>query len=145
MIEVTAATEIEASPEAVWRLLTDLDGFTAWNPFIREAHGKIEVGETVRVRVRPSQGVPLRFRAKVVERDEGRGLRWRGHVLADWLACGDHTFEIERLGDHRVRFVQREQFTGILPWLGRRLLAREALRGFDAMGRALAERAQVRT
>lgn len=29
MIEVTAATEIAASPETVWRLLTDLDGFTA--------------------------------------------------------------------------------------------------------------------
>jgi hypothetical protein len=137
MLEVNAATEIDAPAEAVWSVLTDLDQFKAWNPFIRDASGTPEVGGTIHVRVRPSLGVRLAFHATVLARDDNHELRWRGHVVAPWLASGDHTFTIEPLGERRVRFVQRETFSGILPWLASRLLARETQRGFDAMNHAL--------
>jgi len=140
MIEVRATEEIDAPAEAVWSVLTELDRFQSWNPFIRQARGSTEVGEMVHVRVRPSLGIPLAFHAKVVSVTPNRELRWRGHVLSRWLAAGDHTFAIEPMANGHVRFVQRERFTGILPWLGARLLAREAKRGFDAMNHALAER-----
>jgi hypothetical protein len=141
MIEVNAVTEIDASAEAVWSVLTDLKQFHVWNPFIRDASGTTEVGGTIRVQVRPSLGVPLVFHATVLDREDGRALRWRGHVLAPWLACGDHSFTIEPIGDHRVRFTQHETFSGVLPWLAARLLARETRRGFDAMNHALEARA----
>lgn len=144
MIEVTASCDIDAPAEAVWSVLTDLEQFEDWNPFIRKASGTPEVGGTVRVRVRPSLRVPLVFRAKVYDREDNRALRWRGYVVWPWLACGDHTFTIEPLGERRARLVQREAFTGVVPWLARRLIAREARRGFDAMNRALAARAQRR-
>lgn len=144
MIEITASCDIDAPAEAVWSVLTDLEQFQDWNPFIRSASGSSEVGGTVRVRVRSSLGVPLGFRARVYDREDNRALRWRGHVGAPWLACGDHTFTIEPLGDGRARLIQRESFTGLVPWLARRLLARETQRGFDAMNRALAVRAQAR-
>jgi hypothetical protein len=143
MIEIIASCDIDAPAEAVWSVLTDLDQFQTWNPFIRSAAGSTEVGGHVRVRVRPLLGVPLVFRATVYERENHRALRWRGHVGAPWLACGDHTFTIEPLADGRSRLVQRETFTGIVPWLAGRLLAREAKRGFDAMNRALAARAEA--
>jgi hypothetical protein len=144
MIDVSAETEIEASPEAVWSVLTDLDQFHAWNPFIRDARGTTEVGGKVRVRVRPSLRVPLVFHATVLESEANHELRWRGHVLARWLASGDHSFTIEPLGDGRVRFAQRERFTGLLPWLASRLLRRETQRGFDAMNHALEQRVHQR-
>lgn len=143
MIEVTASCDIDAPAEAVWSVLTDLDQFHAWNPFIRSASGTPQIGGRVRVRVRPSLPVPLVFRATVYDREDRRALRWRGWVGAPWLACGDHTFSIEPLGEGRARLVQREAFTGILPRLAGRLLAREAWRGFDAMNRALAARAEA--
>jgi hypothetical protein len=140
MIEVNAATEIAASAEAVWSVLTDLEHFKAWNPFIQDAAGTTEVGGTIRVHVRPSRGLRLGFRAKVIACDDNRELRWRGHLGAPWLAHGDHTFTIEPLDNGRVRFVQHETFTGVLPRLAGRLLAREAKRGFDAMNHALGAR-----
>jgi hypothetical protein len=142
MIEVTASCDIDAPAEAVWSVLTDLDQFQSWNPFIRHAAGSTEVGGHVRVRVRPSLGLPLVFHATVYDRKDRRSLRWRGHVGAAWLACGDHAFTIEPLGEGRSRLVQREAFTGIVPWLAGRLLARETRRGFEAMNRALAARAE---
>lgn len=142
MIEVRAATDIEAPAARVWSVLTDFARFSAWNPFIRRARGTPDVGETVHVRVRSSFGLPLRFSAKVLARQQDRELHWRGHVLRPWLASGDHTFSILPLGEGRVRFEQREAFGGLLPWLASRLLAREAGRGFVAMNEALRRRAE---
>jgi hypothetical protein len=125
MLQVRAATEIHASPAAVWRVLTDLPRFRLWNPFIRAARGSTMKGGTVRVRV---EG--LHFAARITEREDERELRWDGHVGADWLARGDHVFTITQLADGWVRFHQVETFSGVLPWLLRGLLARQARRGF---------------
>lgn len=143
MLEVRASTEIHATPAAVWRVLTDLPRFANWNPFIRSARGSTGVGDTVRVHVRPPLGIPLAFRATILERDDERSLRWEGHVLARWLACGDHSFEIEPLPGGGVRFEQHETFSGLLPWLGRKLLGPQARRGFEAMNAALAKEAEA--
>ena len=137
MVQVRAATEIHASPAAVWRVLTDLPRFRLWNPFIRAARGSTMKGGTVRVRV---EG--MHFAARITERQDERELRWDGHVGADWLARGDHVFTITRLADGWVRFHQVETFSGVLPWLLRRLLARQARRGFEAMNAALAREAE---
>jgi len=140
MLEVKVATEIDASAEAVWSVLTALEQFKAWNPFIRDARGTTEVGSEVSVQVRTSLGIPLAFHAKVLSCADNHELHWLGHVAAPWLASGEHWFTIEPIDEHRVRFVQRETFSGLLPWLGARLLRREAQRGFEAMNRALEAR-----
>jgi len=142
MIEVRAATEIAASADTVWRVLTELAEYRAWNPFIRRARGSLEVGETVRVRVRTRRGIPLAFSARISERSDRRALRWRGRFLASWLGSGDHRFAIEPLGEQRVRFEQAEVFDGVLPRLARGLLEREVRHGFEAMNRELAARAE---
>ena len=140
-IEVRAATEIAASPSTVWSVLTDFARFSSWNPFIRRASGSAEPGKQVHVHVRPSLGIPLAFHATVLDSEVGRELHWDGHVLAPWLARGEHWFTIEPIDEHRVRFEQRERFSGVLPRLAARLLRREAKRGFEAMNAALAARA----
>jgi hypothetical protein len=141
-MEVRASIDIAASARAVWSVLTDLPRFGTWNPFIRAASGSTDAGETVRVRVRSSFGLPLVFHATVLDSEADRELHWRGYVVAPWLACGEHWFTIEPIDSTRVRFVQRERFTGVVPRLAARLLAREVKRGFDAMNEALAARAQ---
>jgi hypothetical protein len=145
MLELTAATEITAPAETVWRILTELGRYTDWNPFICEAEGSARIGGEVRVRVRSSTGLRLRFRATVTGYESGHELRWRGHFLSRALAAGEHVFSIEPTGEDRVRFVQRETFRGALPLLFRSLLERETRRGFDAMNHALRERAERAT
>lgn len=141
MLDVKATTEIAAPARAVWSVLTDFARYSGWNPFIRRAYGAAETGAQVRLHVRSSFGLPLAFRATVLDSAEDRELHWEGHVVADWLARGEHWFTIEPIDEHRVRFVQRERFTGLLPRLAAKLLAREAKHGFEQMNQALAERA----
>jgi len=143
MIEVIASTEIAAPAATVWRILVELDQFAAWNPFIRTARGTLEPGGTVHVHVQTGLGIPLNFSAKVLDFSTGRELHWRGQVASRWLACGEHWFEIVPLAPDRVRFRQREQFSGLLPRLARRLLEREAHHGFELMNDALRLRAEA--
>jgi hypothetical protein len=52
------------------------------------------------------------------------------------------TFTIERVGDHRVRFVQQERFRGVLVRLLAGSLDRHTLPGFEQMNQALKRRAE---
>lgn len=142
MITLSVAHDIEAPPQTVWKTLTDLPRFKDWNPFIRAARGKPAVGAMLRVRVRPSLRVPLVFRPIVLVCDENRELRWKGWFLRPWLASGDHTFKLEDVPGG-TRLVQTEEFHGILPLFFKKLIAREARRGFEAMNTALKARAEA--
>ena len=138
---ISHTIEIDASPEAVWRELADTDSYAEWNPFIRSLEGEFEEGTRLRVRIEPPDGRPMTFRPTVRAVRPGRELRWLGHLLVRGLFDGEHSFEIESLGAGRSRFTQAERFSGLLVHpLGGGLAKTE--RGFEAMNRALKERAE---
>jgi uncharacterized protein YndB with AHSA1/START domain len=51
--DLTTSVDIDATPERVWQVLTDLPAYAEWNPFITEAGGAFVVGERLSVRVPP--------------------------------------------------------------------------------------------
>ena len=112
MKELRTEIEIQASAERVWQLLTDFPSFPQWNPFIRKASGNIRVGERLEVRLQPSGASAMTFRPTVLKVEPNREFRWLGHLLIPGLFDGEHIFTIEPLGEGRVRFTQREVFTG---------------------------------
>ncbi len=70
-----------------------------------------------------------------------RELRWIGRVGPGGIFDGEHSFQIQPLGRGRIRFTQREQFTGVaIPFYEHRLHA-DTLPQFRAMNAALARRA----
>ena len=142
MKELRSEIEINAPPERVWVLLADFGSFPEWNPFIREAEGQLEEGARLRVFLQPSGGRGMTFRPTVLTAEPQRELRWRGHLGVPGVFDGEHIFTIEPLDGGRVRFVQREVFTGVLVPLFARSLDRDTLRGFQEMNQALKERAE---
>jgi len=142
MKELHAEIEIQASVERVWQLLTDFEKFPEWNPFLRRASGRIAAGAKLKVFMQPSGASGITMRPKVVKVEPPRELRWLGHLLVPGLFDGEHAFIIEALGPGRVRFVQREVFTGILVPLFARMLDASTKRGFLEMNQALKSRAE---
>jgi len=45
MKELRTEIVVQALPEMVWLVLTELDKWTGWNPFTHRAVGKAKVGE----------------------------------------------------------------------------------------------------
>jgi hypothetical protein len=142
MKELRSEIEIQASAERVWHLLTDVAGFPRWNPFIRRAGGNVLVGEQLDVYLQPSGARGMRFRPTVLKAEPNRELRWLGHLVVPGLFDGEHIFIIEPMGPDRVRFIQREIFTGLLVPLFARGLDADTHRGFEEMNKALKAKAE---
>jgi hypothetical protein len=87
----------------------------------------------------------MTFRPKLHNAEANHELRWLGHLFAPGLFDGEHSLTIEPLGVVRVRFVQREEFRGLLVPLLARSLDNNTRRGFEEMNHALKERAETPT
>jgi hypothetical protein len=142
MKELRTEIEIHAPAERVWQVLADFPAYPQWNPFIRYVHGEPRQGTTVGSCAQPSGAKPLTFKATILRAEPGRELCWCGRLPIPGLFAGRHSFLIEPLGPDRVRFVHREEFTGLLVPLFMRWYLADARRGFTEMNEALKTRAE---
>ncbi|MGW1229801.1 SRPBCC family protein [Streptomyces sp. NPDC001515] len=146
-VRLTASIEIEASPDEVWKVLTDLPAYPDWNPFlvssrVTSAGGRLEEGATLRNVMRDRTGDSV-FSPEVLAVEPGRELRWLGKIGPGWIGDGEHRFVIEEIGDHRVRLTQSESFTGVAVPFAAGKLRSDTLPQFRAMNEALARRVEA--
>lgn len=104
---------IDASPEAVWSVLTDTASYPNWNPFIRELSGELRVGERLRTVLGAPGTKPTMFVPTVVRVDAGRAFEWIGVLGAAWIFSGQHRYELTAVGG-QTRLEQSERFGGLL-------------------------------
>ena len=144
--ELRAEIEIDADPQAVWAVLTDFAAYPNWNPFIVSIDGDQRVGARLRARLQPPGARGITMRPTVTVSEPRQAFGWLGRLGGvPHLFDGAHRFDLEPLdGGARTRLVQSERFRGVLLPLVRRSVLPATLAGFDAMNRALAERAETR-
>jgi len=75
MDEIVTEIEINASPEAVWAVLTDFEAYPDWNPALEIAGEAIE-GNRLEVTMEYENTRPMTFRPKVLVADEPTEFRW---------------------------------------------------------------------
>jgi len=110
-------TMIRATPEHIWRLLTDAAGYTRWNNTVDKVTGKIAPGErvTVHPKINPGRAFPV----KVTEFEAPRKMVWTGGMPLG-LFKGERTFTLAPSQNGEVEFSMREEYTGLLaPLIGR--------------------------
>jgi hypothetical protein len=142
MRELQTEIEIEATAAEVWGHLTDLGLYSEWNPLVTWASGKMRVGEKLGVRIELPDSRPMQFKPKVTRLEEEREFGWLGHLFVPGLFDGEHIFEIHPNGGEKIRFVQREKFSGLLVPILLKSIEENTLRGFDRMNRALKQLAE---
>jgi hypothetical protein len=134
--------DIDASPERVWQVLTDLSRYPEWNPFVVRAEGEIEVGGRLTLRMQPEGGRAVTLRPIVTEAVDGSRLRWRGRFGLPGIFDAEHEFRVEALAGGRSRLAQNERFRGLLVPAMSRSLDRHTLPAFKAMNAALKRRVE---
>ena len=139
---IERSVDIDAGAEAVWDVLSDLDDFHSWNPFMTTAKGELKVGTRPTITMSLPDAKPMTFSPTVLEVAEGKKVRWLGKVGFRGLFDGEHTLTIEPRAGGGVRFVNHERFSGLLvPFMGG--MFRKAGRAFDEMNQALKARAEA--
>lgn len=144
MSTIKTTIDIGASPETVWRVLTHFSAYPKWNPFIREVQGKAEQGARLKVRMRLTKERSTRFAPRITKVIPAAELHWRGKFLFGGLFDGEHSFIIVPNGVNGVRFIQREQFSGVLVPLLLPLIRTRTEAAFERMNKALKKAAEER-
>jgi hypothetical protein len=106
-----ASSVIEATPEAIWAVLTDGSGWTSWDSAVARFEGTIALGEKVTVypEVNPKRGFPV----TVIEFVPAERMTWRGGMPLG-LFAGTRSYTLTQQSDNRVRFDMREEYSGPL-------------------------------
>lgn len=105
------ARTINASPEAVWELLSDGSTWTEWNPTIVSFEGNITLGQRVKLvsTVNPKRA----FKLNVDEFEAPRRMVWSDGMPLG-LFKGTRTYELNSTGGGTTEFVMEEVYTGLL-------------------------------
>jgi hypothetical protein len=100
--------EINASPEVVWKHLTDFASYPEWNPLYLWAEGDLKEGNLIRYKAARS---PAPFIGLITSPVPNKEFIWE----ADVPIPGLKPLIIRRLNDlgkGRTQFIFREEFTG---------------------------------
>jgi hypothetical protein len=139
MKTMSATIQIDAPPEAVWAVLTDLSRYPEWNPLFREASGQVAAGNRIKLRsVHPANGRLMTVKPKITVADPGAELRWVSSLPG--IISGEHRFALTP-ADGGTRLEQSETFRGLLTAFPGKTFANAEV-SFRALNEALKKRAE---
>jgi hypothetical protein len=131
---------IDASPDAIWAILTDAPAYGAWDSGVDRVEGTIAPGETIKVHSHANPG--RAFPVKVTDYQPGRAMTWSGGTPLG-LFRGVRTFALEPGANGSTRFHMREEYTGpMLPLIWRTMP--DLGPSFQQFARGLKARAEER-
>lgn len=104
-----ASSIINASPETIWKVLTDAPGYAQWDSGVERVEGQIAKGATIKVfsKVSPGRAFPV----KVAELTPYSRMVWSGGMPLG-LFKGVRTFTLAPQDDGTIKFNMREEFSG---------------------------------
>lgn len=137
--EINTEIIIRTNPERVWAILTSFKAYPTWNPFIISIEGTLEVGNLIKVRIKPPESKEMAFAPRILVLEDNQKLSWKGKVLFSGIFDGLHSFELIDNKDGTTTFKQTERFTGILVWL---FDMTKTKKGFEMMNQKLKKLAE---
>ena len=141
--EIKTEITINASTDKVWKLLTEFDNYSIWNPFIKSINGDVKVGSKITVRIEPPGASGMTFKPIVMTYEPDNEFSWLGKLLFKGLFDGAHKFEIVDNKNGTTTFIQSETFTGILVPIFAKQLDNNTRKGFEEMNKKLKEMAEL--
>jgi hypothetical protein len=105
-----ASSLIDARPEQIWPILTDVGAWPDWDSGVTNVAGRVALGEklTISAEVSPGRTFPV----EVVQLDAPRQMVVRGGMPLG-LFTGQRSYTLEGEGSG-TRFTMREEYTGPL-------------------------------
>lgn len=143
MKKIESSIIINAPVEKVWQILTDFIGYPDWNPFISKIEGSPVEGSKLKNTMNLEQMKPQVFTPTILKVENQKEFRWLGHMFFKGLFDGEHYFLLKNAGLKKTELIHGEHFSGILAWPILKMISRQTANGFEAMNKALKQKAEA--
>jgi hypothetical protein len=107
------AVVVEAPRSAIWSLLTEVERYDEWNPYITGGTGEVEEGGTLHLTFTSAGASETTASADVLVLHPRRKFEWRTRKLFPGVLDHEQTFRVLPLGSGRFRVVQEARFEGV--------------------------------
>jgi len=135
--ELKHEIEIDSKPEMVWKILTDFNKYSQWNPIIVKIIGDLSVGKKLELHLNTVGGKNRIYHPTITKIIHNHELRWSGKFFFSSLFSGERIFLIEKLSDKKINFVNKEVFSGIGVKFTPKKMENDILASFKKMNEAL--------
>jgi uncharacterized protein YndB with AHSA1/START domain len=105
-IVIATSIDINATPNEVWEVLTDLPAYGAWSNFSK-VEGVAQVGERLSMRM-PG----MSFKSTVTVATPNSELEWAAQIFSVRIFDGRHTFVLTGNPDGTTHLANVETFSG---------------------------------
>ncbi|MCC6763779.1 MAG: SRPBCC domain-containing protein [Deltaproteobacteria bacterium] len=140
---ITQTLDVAAPAATVWQVVTDLDRYPQWNPFVVACRSTLEPGTPIAMRVRVLPFLAQPQRETIFEHVPGRCLRYGIHPLPLGALASERSHVVESAGEEHSRYVSRFELRGWLAPVVATLLGGRLERGFAAMSAGIKARAEA--
>jgi hypothetical protein len=134
---------VQAPPETIWEIVSDLERWGEWNPLYPHASGQIRIGAPLEMTVQLPGLKPQPLRATVLEWVPNEQLHYQVTALGG-LVRAIRYIEIEQLAEASCIISNGEIMGGLLGPSVAKSVQGKVFRGLRLMNEALKERAEAR-
>ena len=114
MKELHAVIQIAAPLDTVWRVLTDFEHWTDWNPMVNQASGSASVGSPLHITMRgPDAKDGMTYKPIVMESNPPKTFRWRATMMGSLMFTNDRVFELRTI-EGGTELTNTEEFRGLM-------------------------------
>jgi hypothetical protein len=133
---------VDAPPDRVWEVVTDLARYPEWNPFVVACASTLVVGDPISMRVRLFARWAQPQREQILEHERGRRLCYGLPPSRFGALVSRRSHEVFSAAT-RARYVSHFELGGWLSPLVSLLLGGRLRAGFSAMSAAIVARAEA--
>jgi len=137
--EIKTEILIHASCQKVWSVLTNINDYPNWNPFITSFVGELKIGNKIKARLQPPGAQGMTFTPTILTLEPNKEFKWLGHLWVPGLFDGEHSFTLQEMENGTTLFIQSEKFNGILVPLFKKMIEGNTIQGFHLMNQKLKE------
>ena len=115
MKEIKTEIEINADPEKVWKIITNVGNWQEWSPVINKSAVSATIGSRLSITMcskEEGKDGPS-YNPVITKLEAKKYFRWRAKMLAGFLFTNDKIFELEKT-DHGTKVTHTESFGGLI-------------------------------
>jgi hypothetical protein len=141
-IKIEHRIGVQATPDVIWQVVSDLPGWESWNPLYPSARGEIQFGAILMLDLALPGEATRAIKPQVTDWTPNEQIIWKQNWMGGLLRSTRY-IEIEALGPANCIFSNGEIYEGFgLRWFSRK--RRRTLKaGFTAMGEAVRDKAEA--